>query len=239
MADGYLIGPDFLGRIRRTVDAAEAAPMRLQTGKIPVRLEGEEGTPAPKVFRIGTFTGAWSVGSEKEVEFKFQAETPNTVSVTNLFWPLDDDNPDRRDCSIAKEGTAWFLLVPKMFRANYFTAATATQCGIKFETLPGIALATHSTNSFTMQVQTVPVVTAATLTTGGISLERVSVGVLCNTAAESVLVPFTTPDLPVLTNVTMTDTAVVFNRKSIKHFGSSTASDVQLTITTCATATAT
>jgi hypothetical protein len=105
MSDGYLIGADLLGRIRRTVDAAEAAPMRLQTGKIAVRLEGEEGTSA-KVFRICTFTGAWSKGASKTVTFKYQTSAPNTVNATNLFAEV----PASGDCAIAKEGTAWFLI---------------------------------------------------------------------------------------------------------------------------------
>lgn len=105
MADGYLIGADLLGRIRRTVDAAEAAPMRLQTGKIPVRLEGDDGTPA-KVFRICTFTGAWSKGASKTVTFKYQTNTPNTVVATNLFATV----PGSATCAIARDGTAWFLI---------------------------------------------------------------------------------------------------------------------------------
>lgn len=107
MADGYLIGADLLGRIRRTVDAAEAAPMRLQTGKIPVVLEEEQGAPA-KVFRICTYTAtaAWSKGSDKTLEFKYQTNTPNTVVATNLFATV----PGSATCAIAKDGTAWFLI---------------------------------------------------------------------------------------------------------------------------------
>lgn len=110
MADGYLIGPDFLGRIRRTVDAAEAAPMRLQTGKIPVRLEGEGDDTAPKAFRICTFTGAWNKNSAKTVTFKYQTATPNTVNATNLFAQIATATSDPRNCAIAREGTAWFLI---------------------------------------------------------------------------------------------------------------------------------
>lgn len=106
MADGYLIGPDFLGRIRRTVDAAEAEPMRIQTGRIQVRLEGED-EPA-KVFRICTYTTAapWSKGGDKTLVFKYQTNTPNTVVATNLFATV----PGSATCAIAREGTAWFLI---------------------------------------------------------------------------------------------------------------------------------
>jgi hypothetical protein len=107
MSDGYLIGADLLGRIRRTVDAAEAAPMRLQTGKIAVRLEGEDASA--KVFRICTFTGAWSKGASKTVAFKYQTSTPNTVTATNLFADVSTATSGV-SCAIARDGTAWFLI---------------------------------------------------------------------------------------------------------------------------------
>lgn len=113
MADGYLIGPDFLGRIRRTVDAAEAAPMRLQTGKIPVRLEGEEGT-AGKAFRICTFTGSWSKNTDQTIRFKYQMSTPNTIVATNIFANIASGDTASSsayaNCAIAKDGTAWFVI---------------------------------------------------------------------------------------------------------------------------------
>ena len=111
MADGYLIGPDFLGRIRRTVDAAEAAPMRLQTGKIPVRLEGDESSPVQKVFRICTYTATstWTKGGAKTLEFRHQTTTPNTVTATNLFADVGTASGGVA-CAIAREGTAWYLI---------------------------------------------------------------------------------------------------------------------------------
>jgi hypothetical protein len=102
-----------------------------------------------KVFRVCTFTGAWSISASKTVTFKYQTTTPNTVSATNLFWPVPDG--EERDCAIAKDGTAWYLLVPQMYAADYATAATITTSTIEFKTLPGVALATSSTVVFTLQ----------------------------------------------------------------------------------------
>lgn len=112
MADGYLIGADLLGRIRRTVDAAEAAPMRLQTGRIAVRLEGEDGAAPGKAFRICTFTGSWAIGAPKTLTFKYQTTTPNTASAINLFCGLSPSGSC--DVSIAKDGTAWYLIQPNL-----------------------------------------------------------------------------------------------------------------------------
>ena len=110
------------------------------------------------VFRIGTFNGAWDINSAKTVTFKYQACTPNTASVTNLFWPIPDSGT--RDCSIAKEGTAWFLIVPRMFSANAATAATITTASLEFKTLPVVALATSSTATFSVSITTCATATA-------------------------------------------------------------------------------
>lgn len=61
---------------------------------------------ARRVFRVCTFTGAWSKGSSKTVTFKYQTATPNTVNATNLFAEV----PASGDCAIARDGTAWFLI---------------------------------------------------------------------------------------------------------------------------------
>jgi hypothetical protein len=60
-----------------------------------------------KVFRIATFTGAWSIAATKTVTFKFA--TANTVVATNLFAAVPAPTGSG-DCAIAKEGTAWFLI---------------------------------------------------------------------------------------------------------------------------------
>jgi hypothetical protein len=111
-----------------------------------------DGVGREKTFRICTFTGSWSIGSSKTVTFKNQTTTPNTVAATNLFWPIPDG--PQRDCSIAKDGTAWYLLVPQMYAANAATAATLTTASLRFDTLPVAALATSSTASFSVSITT-------------------------------------------------------------------------------------
>jgi len=62
-----------------------------------------------KVFRVCTFTGAWSINSAKTVTFKYTTATPNTAVATNLFATLGTA-ASSRNCAIAKDGTAWFLI---------------------------------------------------------------------------------------------------------------------------------
>jgi hypothetical protein len=80
-----------------------------------------------KVFRIATFTGEWSINAAKTVTLKYQANTPNTVVATNLFFPFPAP-ATATDCSIAKDGTAWFLVdVPFETATAVFASATTNQ----------------------------------------------------------------------------------------------------------------
>lgn len=105
-----------------------------------------------KQFRVCTFSGAWSIGSAKTVTFKNQTTTPNTVTANNLFWPVPD-GPER-DCAIGKDGTAWYLLVPRLYAADAATAATLTTTSLEFKTLPVAALATSGTAVFSVSIST-------------------------------------------------------------------------------------
>jgi hypothetical protein len=135
-------------RIARVVRAVEQEPRRAR----PLTFAAVTEQRREKPFRVCTYTGAWSIGSSKTVTFKNQTTTPNTVAATNLFWPIPDG--PQRDCSIAKDGTAWYLLVPQMYAANAATAATLTTASLRFDTLPVAALATSSTASFSVSITT-------------------------------------------------------------------------------------
>ena len=148
MADRVTFTKGSAERIAQVVRIVEAG--NRDTGGLPTspRFGGGGG----KVFRVCTFTGAWDIGSVKTVTFKYQTTTPNTASVTNLFWPIPDS--ETRDCSIAKEGTAWFLIVPRMFSANAATAATITTAALEFKTIPVAALASAGTAMFSVSITT-------------------------------------------------------------------------------------
>jgi hypothetical protein len=149
------------------VDFTRGAAERIANVVRLVELGDRDGAPLTfrkvdtplggRAFRVCTFTGSWSIGSDKTVTFKNQTSTPNTLSALNLFWPVPDG--DQRDCAVGKEGTAWYLIVPQLYSANFATSATVTQSAIEFKTLPGVALATSGTASFT-----IPITTCATAT---------------------------------------------------------------------------
>lgn len=120
MAEGFLLGPDLLARTRRTIEAVEGGVVRSGFRSTPAVLEGDISSN-PKVFRICTFTGAWSIGSSKAVTFKGITTTPNTVNVTNLVCGLSPAGSC--DVSIAKDGTAWYLVQPNLTQLPGYSAS--------------------------------------------------------------------------------------------------------------------
>jgi hypothetical protein len=132
-------------RIANVVRAAELTPTRGRA----LSFEAIQQGASRKTFRMGTFSGEWSIGAAKTVTFRGSTAT---VSATNLFWPIPGG--PQRDCSIAKDGTAWYLLVPQLYAANAATAATLTTASLEFKTLPVVALATSSAAVFSVSVTT-------------------------------------------------------------------------------------
>ena len=154
MAEGFLLGPNLLSQIRRTIDRVDGEPIGSGFRRTQVALEGEEPRSA-RVFRICTFTGSWAINETKTVTFKYQTSTPNTASVVNLFFPYPAST-NATDCAIAKDGTAWHLIdVP-------FQTATAVFIG---ETATGIRVVSTAT-----QTAVADVLIAATLNTSNCSI---------------------------------------------------------------------
>lgn len=94
-------------------------------------------------FRICKYTGSWSIGEEKTVTFKYQTTTPNTLSATNLFFPLPDNQT--RDCAVGREGTAWYLLQVQFDTSMMVTSVALTESALEFTRVVGLSLGTAST----------------------------------------------------------------------------------------------
>ena len=129
-----------IAKVVRTVEAGDRDQAGLTFGN---RVTG----PSGKAFRVATFTGAWSIGSEKQVTFKNQTATPNTVSATNLFWPIPGGS--QRDCAIARDGTSWYLLVPQLEAATALSSATLGG-SLEFGRVNVVSLGTASTVSISV-----------------------------------------------------------------------------------------
>jgi hypothetical protein len=111
----YFIGPQLLGDIRRVVGRVDAEPIGSEVTRIPTRLQ--DMPRAGKVFRICTFTGAWSKNQNKTVTFRGVTATPNTVVAANLFASINTASAPQTSfsCAIAKDGTAWYLISAECF----------------------------------------------------------------------------------------------------------------------------
>jgi hypothetical protein len=92
-----------IAKVVRTVEGGDRDQPGITYGSAP-------GGVAGKVFRVATFTGAWSINAEKTVTFRGVTATPNTVSAMNLFFPVTNTATGDRSCAIAKDGTAWHLV---------------------------------------------------------------------------------------------------------------------------------
>jgi hypothetical protein len=121
MPDGkYLIGESLREKLKSTIAKVESIPFGGPVSRIPTAFE--EGTPYnPKVFRICTFTGSWAINTDKAVTFRGVTSTPNTVSATNLVCGLSPAGSC--DVSIAKDGTAWYLVQPNLTQQPGYSAS--------------------------------------------------------------------------------------------------------------------
>lgn len=138
-----------IAKVVRHVEGGDRDAPGIYFGSAP------SGAPG-KTFRVCTFTGAWSIGSAKTVTFKNQTATPNTVSATNLFWPLPENGT--RDCAIAKDGAAWYLLVPQLGEGTAVSNATLGTASLEFTRINVISLGTAAT----VQISVTTCSTAAT-----------------------------------------------------------------------------
>ena len=109
---GFLISDDLKDRIKTTVSRVEGMADGGNVTTIPTRFETLPQPASSKTFRVCTFTGSWSIGASKTVTFRGVTTTPNTVGVVNLVCGL---NPSGScDVSVAKDGTAWYLVQPNL-----------------------------------------------------------------------------------------------------------------------------
>lgn len=105
----YFIGPGLRDKLRETITRVDGMMDREGGVKSPIVHQEMMQRGGGKTFRICTFTAAWSKNANKTVTFKYQTTTPNTVVATNLFAEIGTASSSR-NCAIAKEGTAWFLI---------------------------------------------------------------------------------------------------------------------------------
>jgi hypothetical protein len=88
-----------ISRVVRIVEAGNRNEAPLQYG---------DENQLPKVFRICKFTGAWPIGTPKVVARRDNTSA-NAITAYNLFASVSGVC-EERDCAVAKDGTAWYLV---------------------------------------------------------------------------------------------------------------------------------
>jgi hypothetical protein len=96
------------GSAKRIADVVRKVEQQRPEG-VPLSFDRIDYVKKAKVFRVCTFTGSWSKNSTKTVTFKYQTSTPNTAAASNLFADIGTA-ASSRNCAIAREGTAWYLI---------------------------------------------------------------------------------------------------------------------------------
>jgi hypothetical protein len=143
-------------RIANVVRAAETTPPSASPLTFDRRIDGR----TPKQVRVATFSGAWPIDSTKTVAFKYAPTA--TVNAVNLSWPITLPGYTDETCIVGREGTNWWLVVPKL-EARTAVFVTQTQNGTS---LVSIAIAaTLNTNTCGITVGQTPSTARITLIT--------------------------------------------------------------------------
>jgi hypothetical protein len=142
----------------------------------------------PRPFKVCTFTGAWAINTSKVVTFRNVTTTPNTVSAMNLFLAL----PDRgsQPCGIAKDGTAWHLIVyvPVTAQTNVLTSVSLGTSGLQFTTMTIKIFETVSSSVTTIVPVDESVVTDVSLGAGGLQFTKRNVKVFGGSTAAPITI---------------------------------------------------
>lgn len=125
-ADAVQFTRESAERIAGVVRAAELTP----AAGSPLTF-GRRGVDQrmPQQVRAATFSGAWPIGSTKTVTLKYAPTA--TANVINLSWPITLSGYVNEDCLVGKEGTNWWLVVPKLEeRTAVFVTQTQSQTSL-------------------------------------------------------------------------------------------------------------
>lgn len=172
-------------RIANVVRSAELAAPQAR----PLSFETFQPDRQQRLFRICTYTGAWAIGSTAAVTFKYQTTTPNTVSATNLFFPITNTaTANARDCAIAKDGTAWFLVDVKFAeRTAVFVGSTAASVAVASTASAIVVSSTQSSSRVTDVTLSASLNTSACTITIGKTLVTASTILVTGTATATVI----------------------------------------------------
>jgi len=120
-------------RIAGVVRQAELTPPAASPLTFAKRFEDR----APKQVRAATFSGSWPIGGTKVVTFKYAPTA--TVNAFNLSWPITLTAYSNEDCIVGREGTNWWLVVPRLeARTAIMVTQTASTAVMRSVTIAAV-----------------------------------------------------------------------------------------------------
>jgi hypothetical protein len=93
-----------------------------------------------KVFRVGTYSGAWAIDASKTVTLR---GTTATLSAVNPFLNLPSNGT--RACGVAKDGTAWYLIQWQTDVTDVLSGASLGTAALEFSRVKVASLASATT----------------------------------------------------------------------------------------------
>ena len=106
-------GKNYIRFDRGSGQRIAAAVLQVERGnrdQPPITTSPALGASEPRRIRMGTFTGAWALNANNTVTFRTTTSTPNTAVAVNIFAAIATSATSPRNCAIAKDGTAWYLI---------------------------------------------------------------------------------------------------------------------------------
>jgi len=141
-------------RIANVVRAAETTPPSASPLRFDRRVDGR----MPKQIRVATFSGAWPIDSTKTVTFKYAPTA--TVNAVNLSWPITLPGYTAETCIVGREGTNWWLVVPKLeARTAVFVTQTASTAILQSITVSAVL----NTSNCSITVSQTPVTSSISI----------------------------------------------------------------------------
>jgi hypothetical protein len=96
-----------------------------------------------RVFRVASYTGHWSIDTSKSVTLR---NSTQTIAAHNLLIDLPDATSGR-NCAIARDGSAWYLVNWQWDIRDFMHDVTVTTAAIEFSRYRGASLSTATTVS--------------------------------------------------------------------------------------------
>ena len=123
-------------RIANVVRAAELTPR----GGAPLNFGAVLESPRRRVFRVGSYSGAWALDASKTVTLR---GTTATLSAVNPFLSLPSNGT--RACGVARDGTAWYLVQWQQDVTDVLSGAGLGASALEFSRVKVATLASSST----------------------------------------------------------------------------------------------